>query len=133
MNEKKTIWDKTKEFFKKNWVAFVAFGSGVITSLFFYFSNGFSGRNKFRDNRVGEELGKLDTGLTETGDKISSLGNENRDNIVRVEEQRDEISNIREGHKDITGSAEKIGNGIQNIKQLIEAERKRLEEIEDKK
>jgi len=132
LNEKKTIWQKAKAFFKKNWLAITAFIAGVIASAGFILSQ-FSGKPISRSDDIRDTLDELGDGITKTGQQIREIRDNNTDAINTVNQQREQIDDIRDGHSSIEHSSQEIGNSIQRLKQLIEAERNRVKESETSK
>lgn len=131
MNEKKTLWQKIKAFLKKNLGIIVAFGAGIIASVGFIFSR-LSGKPVKRSDELGDTLAELGDGLTSTGAEVSGIRDGNTDAINTVKQHRQTIDDIRDGHTGITDSSSEIGKSISRLKELIEAERKRVENTENK-
>ncbi|MFZ7133811.1 MAG: hypothetical protein ACOWWR_15805 [Eubacteriales bacterium] len=128
LDEKQTFWNKAKAFLKKYWHIIATFVAGVFTSIFLF--HRFPKQSLNRSDELGDTLDELGTGLTEAGDTVSDIRDGNADAIHTVERQRQTIDDIRDGHTDITDSSREIGQSISRLKELIEAERKRIEESE---
>lgn len=126
-NEKKE--SKIKTFFKKYWGYIATFFVGIIASVGFIFSR-LSGKPVKRSDELGDTLAELGDGLTSAGTEISGIRDGNADAINTVEQHRQTIDDIRDGHADITDSSSEIGKSISRLKELIEAERKRVEKGE---
>lgn len=130
MDEKNTFKQKIKEFFKKYWHIIASFIAGISASVFYFLR--ISGRSGNRNPDFGNELEKLTVGLERTEDGLSALTDNNEQARELTAEQRETLTDIGNRHTDIEDTSAEIGNSLQRIKQLIEAERERIENTEDK-
>lgn len=130
MNEKQTLWQKIKAFLKKYWHIFATFIAGISASVFYFLR--ISGRSGNRNPNFGNELEQLTVGLEGAEDGLSELTDNNEQARELTAKQRETLTDIGNRHTDIEDTSAEIGNSIQRIKQLIEAERKRVENAENK-
>lgn len=129
MNEKQTLWQKIKAFLKKYWSWIATFIAGISASVFYFLR--ISGRSGNRNPDIGNELEQLTVGLEGAENGLSELTDNNEQARILNTEQRETLTNIGNRHTDIEDTSAEIGNSIQRIKQLIEAERKRIESTEN--
>lgn len=130
MDEKKTYKQKIKAFLKKYWHIIATFIAGISASVFYFLR--ISGRSGNRNPDFGNELEQLTVGLGSTETGLSELADNNEQARELNAEQREAITDIRIRHSGIENTSSEIGNSLQRIKQLIEAERERIENTEDK-
>jgi methyl-accepting chemotaxis protein len=130
LDEKKTFKQKIKEFFKKYWHIIASFIAGISASVFYFLR--ISGRSGNRNPDFGNELEHLTVGLEGAEDGLSELADNNEQARELTAKQRETLTDIGNRYTDIEDTSAEIGNSIQRIKQLIEAERKRVESTEDK-
>jgi hypothetical protein len=129
LNEKQTLWQKIKAFLKKYWHIIASFIAGISASVFYFLR--ISGRSGNRNPDFGNELEQLTVGLEGAEDGLSKLADNNEQARNLNTEQRETLTDIGNRHTDIEDTSAEIGNSIQRIKQLIEAERKRVESTEN--
>lgn len=130
MDEKKTYKQKIKAFFKKYWSWIASFIAGISASVFYFLR--ISGRSGNRNPDIGNELEQLTVGIEGTEDGLSKLADNNEQARNLNAEQRETLTDIGNRHTNIENTSAEIGSSIQRIKQLIEAERERIENTEDK-
>lgn len=130
MDEKQTLWQKAKAFLKKYWHIIASFIAGISASVFYFLR--ISGRSGNRNPDIGNELEQLTVGLERTEDGLSELADNNEQARELNTEQRETLTDIGNRHSGIEDTSAEIGSSIQRIKQLIEAERERIENTEDK-
>lgn len=130
MDEKQTLWQKAKTFLKKYWHIIATFTAGISASVFYFLR--ISGRSGNRNQDFGNELEQLTVGLERTETGLSELADNNEQARELNAEQREAITDIRIRHNGIENTSSEIGNSLQRIKQLIEAERERIENTENK-
>lgn len=129
MNEKQTLWQKAKAFLKEYWHIFATFIAGISASVFYFLR--ISGRSGNRNPDFGNQLEQLTVGLERTEDGLSKIADNNEQARNLTAEQRETLTDIGNRHTNIEDTSAEIGNSIQRIKQLIEAERKRVENTEN--
>jgi uncharacterized protein (DUF342 family) len=130
LDEKKTFKQKIKAFLKKYWHIIASFIAGISASVFYFLR--ISGRSGNRNPDFGNELEQLTVGLEGAEDGLSELTDNNEQARNLTAEQRETLTDIGNRHTNIEDTSAEIGNSIQRIKQLIEAERERIENTEDK-
>ena len=129
MNEKQTLWQKAKAFFKKYWGYIATFFVGIGSALLYFF--GFSKRTGKRDNVITEQLEQLSDGLSRTGDGIQRVEDRHRSNEELLSRHEDRVSDIEDRHRELETSADSVTDSIQRIRGLITAERERVEKAKD--
>ena len=130
MNEepKKSRWQRTKEFFTKHWRSITAALAGFIALVFSVFK--LFGPNRTGDNAVREQLDGLERDIDKAGSTAGELRDIHEASVDTATTIRDQASELRDGNRDAVEVSEDVGEGIQRIKRLIEAERERNKEAE---
>lgn len=133
MNEK-TKQQKNKGFFKRHWLNIVKSLSAVSAFIFaiFKLSNRVSRSNKYRDDAVRRELDGLESDIGSTTTEVEEIRELHGIATETTNSLKQQTGEIRESNRDAIEISSEVGEGIRRIKQLIETERKRLEENEAK-
>lgn len=112
------MYEKIKEFFKKNWLYFASFISGIIASLFYVFR---------RNSSYNEDVQQLRNNISELRKQLERGQNivnelETTNNELREELQR-EIDGARE-------SIDQLGNNSNESTEYLEQFRKTNRQLE---
>ncbi len=129
---KQTKWQKFKEFFKRHWLNIVkslSFISAIILTIL-KLTDRLPKRNKSGNGDFREQLDGLERDTGEARTEVNELGDISNTITDTTNSIKHQTGTIRDENRDAIKVSKDVGEGIQRIKQLIEAERERNKEAE---
>ncbi len=117
------------EIIKKTWKFIVGFILGFISIISFNRIR-LSGQSQLRDNNSRKDLEQLGQSIESTVKQVSNIRESDSNINKTIDSTNTTIKELRANNSNIETSSKQLGNSIQRLKQLIDSERKRIENSE---